>query len=157
MSDISKDQTIASNDINKVDSIKDPPKNQAGRKPVNIPIERKKEVALMFVNRILKNINDDKHVDITDLTEFQKIDRDAIISENNVKLVDEMGDVMFRVFSKTLVRYGKRHEIKNYILSFLRSICSDIGLQFVASRKTKTVNNVVGKYYYYSIDTKTKS
>jgi hypothetical protein len=90
---------------------------------VNI-IDKKNRLILKYVNGLLKNMGKGK---ITDLTEFKNIDRDDIISTDNVEHLEVMAKELFKVFDKFKCRYYPT-TAKSRPLNVLRGIIKDVGI-----------------------------
>ncbi|ARF08062.1 hypothetical protein Catovirus_1_112 [Catovirus CTV1] len=105
-------------------------------------------ILLKLINSILTNL---KMNNVDDLTEFKNVDRDDIIKEENINTYNKMEKDLFKYFDKKKCQWYRRTQIKNYILSFIRAACEDIGLNFTYVTKNKTKNNIVKSYVYYSI------
>ena len=88
----------------------------------------KYNTALSFFNKILENMNGDKHVPIDDLAQFKDIDRYQIINKNI--LTDEAINDILKVYSKNDIHYHDRKRIKNYILTICRILCASIDHKF---------------------------
>lgn len=87
----------------------------------------KYKIALQFINKILENLKKDK---INDLTDFKNIDRDDIVLDINKKTFDEMQDELFKHFNKKNCGWYARKRKKEYILTFLRKMCKELGFIF---------------------------
>lgn len=120
-----------------------------------VKTDPKYKIALQLVNKIL--VNSGKN-EIDDLTKFIDIDRNLIISDKNKKELTDMEKILFKHFNKKKFGWYSRNNIKNYILSFLRYMCNDIGLKFSYTQKdTNTSSNGLiyrKTYTYYSIVTR---
>lgn len=92
----------------------------------------KYKILLKFVNEINVNIN--KPV-INKLTDFINIDREDIIKQENNVSFQKMENDIFEYFDKKVCGWYRRKTIKGYILTFLRSTCKDIGLEFKYNQK----------------------
>lgn len=114
--------------------------------------DSKYKTALKLINKILINIDKDQ---IDDLTNFIDIDRNLIISDKNKNELVKMEKELFKHFDKKKFGWYSRSSVKNYILSFLRHMCNDIGLKFSYYQKdTNTSANGLNyrkTYTYYSI------
>ena len=108
----------------------------------------KYQILLKFINKLLKNIGKEE---ITDLTQFQNIDREEIIKEENKLLFKKMEKEMHEFFNKSKTGYYRRKRTKHYILTFIRSVCDEIGLKFFYTEKTRSVNSLVKTHIIYSI------
>lgn len=112
----------------------------------------KYKVALKIINKILANLGKDE---IDDLKKFIDIDRDLIIKDINTKSFWNMEDEIFEQFDKAKCGWYRRKITRNYILTFLRYMCSDLSLKFTYEQveKTTTINgtNYRKSYMMYSI------
>lgn len=112
----------------------------------------KHDIAIKFLNALLKNL---KTKSITIITEFQEMDREDLIKPENELLVKKMEDEIFEQFDKSNSGYYRRSRIKNYILTFLRYLANEFCCEFKATRKdVTTIINGKGyrsTHYFYSI------
>lgn len=106
----------------------------------------KYDVILKIVNKMLEA--DGKPV-LKLLTEFQNIKRENILNINTEKIIDEHEDEIFKVgFTRAQLRWGLKPKIKNYMLTFLKYACENVGLDF----RSKMCNKVEdGKYVRYMV------
>ena len=106
--------------------------------------EDKKNILLVFINKILININGST---ITNLTDFVNIDKDDIIKDENKKLILEFEKDFFHIFDKKKFGWSRRNCTKNYILTFIRYACNEVNLDFKSEKKNKymTINGI--KYH----------
>jgi hypothetical protein len=116
-------------------------------------IKKKKQVVLLkLMNGILNALG---NPEITKLTDFKDIDRDDIIKPECVSVYNQMEDELFTCFDKHVCSWYKRKKIKNYIMTFIRYTCIDIGLKYIYKKRETTiiVNNkrYKGIHYMYSI------
>lgn len=113
---------------------------------------KKYTIAFKVVNKMLENM---EKRPIDDLTKFSMIDRKDIIKPENKKIIEDMEKEIFDVFDKRKCGWYRKDSINTYSLTFLKSICNDIGLNFV--RKEKEVYREVdgerlrGSRTFYSI------
>ena len=84
-------------------------------------INKKNRLILKYVNGLLRNMGKDR---ITDLTEFKNIDRDDIVSDDNVKHLEAMSKELFKVFDKFKCRYYPT-TAKSRPLNVLRGMIKD--------------------------------
>lgn len=112
----------------------------------------KYKVALKFINKILTNLG---KAEVADLLEFKDIDREDIIKDINKKAFTDMEKELFKYFDKVKSNWYKRKNVLHYILTFLRYLCSDIGLSF--DYRKKDINTTIDNknfrrtHVYYSI------
>lgn len=112
----------------------------------------KYKIALELMNKILTN-NGKSNID--DLTKFNDFDRELIITDKNKKDFNDMQKKLFGPFDKAKSGWYKRNSVKHYILTFLRYMCSDLGLSFTYEQRDIT-SNINGSNYrkthtFYSI------
>lgn len=98
--------------------------------------KKKLKIALKFVNKILTNLGKDE---ITELTDFKGIDRLDIIKPENKQVALDMEDEIFKVFSKSKCGYYTRNKVKNFILTLLRGMASELGYIFESSQADVSV------------------
>jgi len=114
--------------------------------------EKKNEIALRFVNKILENIN---HQPVDKLTDFVDIDRDLIIKDINNKVLEEMNEEIINNFNKRKIGYYDRAKIKHLIMSYLRGICVELGYNLHHRAKEYTIKvdgkSLRGQKFLYSI------
>lgn len=116
--------------------------------------DEKYKTIVIFLNGILKNI---KCSQINTPEEFINIDREEIIKHVNHEYLLSMETELFKkgAFKKTSVIWSRRKVAKNYILSFLRNACEQIGftITYVYKDKYERINNKTYKRNssYYSI------
>lgn len=92
----------------------------------------KYKVSLEFINLLLVTIGKPK---ISDLTEFINIDREWVIADQAKKCFNNMESRILDHFDKKKIGWYKRNTTQNYILTFLRGMCNDIGLKFTYTKK----------------------
>lgn len=109
----------------------------------------KYKVLLRLINQILSKLN---KPNIDKLEDFKYIDRDGLIKEEIEVTMQEMEPEIYKYFDKTKTRWYFRNTTQNYILSFLRLACYDVGLLFNTTKKNITKNGNVKTHYFYSID-----
>ena len=120
----------------------------------NNNFNKKYQVILDLVNKILTNIN--KPV-ITDLKEFIDINKNDIATEINKNLILNSGNIFFdtNIFDKQKMNWSRRRCTLNYILTFLRYACAELNLSFVSKQKLKSVKvgdeSYLKMYSMYSI------
>lgn len=85
----------------------------------------KYKITLKFINKILVNIGKEE---IDDLTKFVNIDRADVIKEINIKTFEEMEVELLKYFDKYKFGWYRRSTTKQYILTFIREMCDDLGL-----------------------------
>lgn len=104
----------------------------------------KYSLLLKLINSILKNING---VQIDKLTDFVDIDRDFIIKDENKKLIFDNEKEFFPPYDKVKFAWSRRNCTRQYILSFIRYACNEVGLDF-KSQKQKKLLVVEGVKYH---------
>ena len=118
-------------------------------KPVIISDDKQKyEVSLKFINSLLKNMG---KPEIKELTDFKNISREDIISESNKKVLEDMAEELFVYFNKYLFGWYRRSTTKNYVLTFIRKMCNDLGLVFKYEEKHHQKNKIWINLVSYSI------
>ena len=110
-------------------------------------------VLLKFINIILTNLG---KTNINDLLQFKDVDREDIIKQINKDSLVSMYNELFEYFSKLTCKYYRRDKIDNYILTFLRSTCSEIGFNFINKKKSISISDNNGvkmarSHYLYCI------
>lgn len=108
----------------------------------------KYKIAIKLVNKILSNIGKKK---INSLTDFKDIKREDIITESNKKTLEEEADELFKYFDKSAFGWYRRKTTKNYILTFLRKMCNDLGLSLKYEEKHFRTETVWMNSVRYSI------
>ena len=106
------------------------------------------KIVLKFINQVLVNIG---KKEIDDLTKFVDISRNDIIKDCNKHLLENMEKEIFALFDKTKCGWYRRKTTQNYILTFLRYICTCLGLTFTYHELKKQENNIVVSTTLYSI------
>ena len=92
----------------------------------------KYKVALKFINKILTNLG---KAEVADLLEFKDIDRKLLVTDNTKKILTDMEKELHKQFDKVKCGYYRRNKTKDYILTFMRYMCDDIGLQFTSTKR----------------------
>lgn len=172
MSDNSKNQSLTNKDLLKL--IKSSNLNESTKRKINelVKIDEKKEkskikkvnydkliksidkssdkykIALKLINKLLENMGKQQ---IDDLKKFKNINKNDIITEINKKTFNDLEEEIFMQFDKTRCGWYRRNTINNYLLSFLRCMCLDVGLKLVHVNKEKNVNGVIENFVLYSI------
>lgn len=105
---------------------------------MEITIENKVNLLLIFLNRILTNTNREN---IDNLLNFKKIDRKDIISQGHV--LNEMIEEFNKLFTKKEVAFYERNRSKYYIIVFLKNIVKGVNLKLLKGTKPEsmTVDN----------------
>ena len=98
-------------------------------------------ILLDFINDILKTMGKKA---VTDINQFNNIERDNIIKQNCVDVMNSKYDKIVALYGKTSIHYRFRYTTKDYILSLLRSMTKVCGYQLKSEKKFDTVT--VGKY-----------
>lgn len=103
----------------------------------------KYELLLEVLNAVLLKIGMNK---ITEITDFKKIMRDDIISDNCKDIIDtyleRIADV--KMFGRTSIQYSKRHIIKTYLFTLIKKMVNECGYKLKKTRKDlgKSINGV---------------
>lgn len=105
---------------------------------------KKYNVALKLINKILVNIGKEP---IDDLMDFKMIDREDLAKPENLKIIEEMEEEIFKVFNKKTCDWLKRNKINEYQFTILKVILSELNLKFSKSYKQK----IRVKYFCYTI------
>jgi len=92
----------------------------------------KYKVALKFINKILSNLGKDN---VDDLTKFVDVDRKLLVNDNTKKILSDMTNELHDHFDKVKCGYYRRNKTKDYILTFIRYMCNDIGLSFASTKR----------------------
>jgi hypothetical protein len=108
----------------------------------------KYKIVLKYVNKLLENIEGKQQ--ITDLTQFKKIDRLDIIKECNKVILDEMKSEILTHFSKRNSGFDRIESI-NVNLNVLRCICKELGYKLAKTHKNIIVKTIIKTHYYYTI------
>lgn len=87
-------------------------------------LEKRREILLLILNKILTNIN--KPI-ITTISEFM-IDRDDLVLGTNEKLMESNYELIFTCYNKEPSHY-RRAAAKNYIVILLKTMCAQVGLK----------------------------
>lgn len=103
----------------------------------------KYKIALELINKILVNSNKEE---VDDLTKFVDIDRELIISDKNKNDFATMEKSIFKYFDKAKTGWYRRKTTTCYILTFLRYMCIDLGLEFEYKQK-EIYSNINGSNY----------
>ncbi len=109
----------------------------------------KYKVALKLINRILVNIGRDE---VDDLTKFKDVNREDIIKDTNTISFMELQSELFKYFDKVKCGWYRRKTTKNYILTFIRYMCDDMGLNFEYHEYKKQNNKIVVSTVFYKIN-----
>lgn len=107
---------------------------------------QKYKLLLELINGILKNLNKDQ---VNDLTDFKNINRLDIIRKDNVILLEEMTNKLFKEFDKSNVGYYRKGQ--NWVLNCLRGMCKNIGLKLQKTQKAKSIKSRIVTQFFYSI------
>lgn len=133
------------------DIVKPNKKKLIKNKNTTPPIDKNDEkykIALKFINKLLESL---KKSPITDLEQFQNIDREDIISDTCMKILTEMEKELFNYFDKKKSSWYNRKIIKNYVITFLKYMCKNIGYNFEHRKKTIQNNSINKTHTLYSI------
>lgn len=113
----------------------------------------KHEVLLKLINALMKNMNKGE---IKRLEEFVEIDREDLVNTKNHETLMGMQEEIFKKgrYKRSYVGW-KRHKNTNYIMTFLRYGCDQLGYKFTYYKKGKgeVINNKSYRrtHYIYSI------
>lgn len=161
--DISRQEKISiikENNIKSLDDMTDEFINLLYKSVINKKKENEKDyskidkttdqykTALKFINKMLENLNKPA---ITDLTQFKNIDRIDVINKKNEDLFDEMKDELFKVFDKKKCGWYARKAVRNYLLTFLRHMVNELGLEITYRHTNTAKNNFTKSHLMYTI------
>ena len=105
--------------------------------------------ALTLFNIILKNAN---LPEIHDITHFKLVSRDSIIDEKNVKEFEQLLPIIISQFGENECKLRQKKQIKNYIITILKSMCKQLTLTLVKKYKNVQCNHIVTSYVLYSVE-----
>ena len=112
----------------------------------------KYKIALKFINKILISIEKNE---IDDLTKFTDIDRKMLISAKTKEIFTDMQKELFVHFDKVKCGWYKRNKVQDYILTFLKCMCIEMGLSVKSSKRDvkETIDGVNYRktHSFYSI------
>jgi len=106
----------------------------------------KKQIALKFVNRILRNLG--RH-EINELSEFKNINKLEITKNDNITIVSDLENEIYKTFGKHECGYYRRSLTCKHLITMLRGMCKNLGYKFLGKRRFDTKRNVT--YHIYSI------
>ena len=75
----------------------------------------KYNLVLELVNKILVNIG---KPEITDLTDFTKVDKSLLSEQSNIDILNDMEDEIYKYFEKSKCGYYRK--TNSYLINFLR-------------------------------------
>jgi hypothetical protein len=104
-------------------------------------LDKKKEILLLMLNKILENSQKPKIREITDFW----MERDELISEGNESIMVENYDYIFSCYTKDLSHY-RRASAKQYIVILLKNMCKQSGFNLIKKMKDKGVTVGNDKY-----------
>lgn len=105
-------------------------------------------VLLGLLNNILVN-NNKSTIDI--ITDFKNIPRQEIIKPENKQMIEAMEDEIFKHYNKISCGWSRKNRVKHYILTLLKTMCSDINLEFQSTKKNISLKGHISTQYSYSI------
>ena len=116
----------------------------------------KYNLVLQLINKILVNI---QKPEITDLIQFTDIQRETLLNESNLAIIESMESELFKYFDKTKCSYYRKAETKNnHIINCLRGLCKQIDYKMNSKEKGNVVvidnEHYCKKYYVYFIEKK---
>lgn len=113
----------------------------------DIDLENKKHILILkYVNGILKNAGKEE---ITNLTDFVRVDREDIINDKNLKLFNDMANELFEVFDKKKCNFYY-FKFKDGVivesnkctpLNVLRNIVKDTDLYTITTNRVDVFKN----------------
>lgn len=98
-------------------------------------VNDKNEILLKVLNNVLKSMG---KPEIDKLEDFKDIDREWIATAKNDQMLLDMENELFGPFDKAKMRFYKRKEPKNYIMTFLRRAATECGFQYNYYKKDIT-------------------
>lgn len=113
--------------------------------------DQKYIIALKFVNKLLENMGKEE---INNLCDFKNIDREDIITDDNKQVAFDMENEMFGPFDKWKCGYYSRNKVKTYVMSVLRGMTQELGLEFQNKAKRVQKDNKCSSHTFYSIGQK---
>ena len=96
--------------------------------------ELKKKVFLKLINKILVN---NGFPEITKLTDFINIEKEQIIKESVIQIINNMNEELYMVFKKTIASY--KRDAKKFSLNCLKSFAKQCNMKLVSNKKYMTV------------------
>jgi len=98
----------------------------------------KYKILLEFVNKILINLDKEE---ITDLAQFQNIDRLDIIKPCNIVVLNNMAPTIFKHFNKKKCNYYRK--TKSMVLNVIRGMCKELGVSLHLDQRkiSERINN----------------
>lgn len=113
--------------------------------------DEKYKLALKFINNILVNA---QKSEINDILEFKDINRQQIVTQQNLDILTNMESEIYKLFDK--VKCGFYRKSDNYVINCLRGMIKQIGYKIILEQKDKTVNingeSYRKKYMIYHIE-----
>lgn len=109
---------------------------------------KKYDILLVFLNALLTNMGK-QH--INDIADFKMIRRDELLTELNESCIDQYKDQLHTFYSKHNTKYLHKKSVKNYILTFLKALVDEIGLDFCSMSVTERDGKTTKTHVLYSI------
>lgn len=111
------------------------------------------KLLLEYTNNILENMGRNP---IDDVTEFQRIDREDIVTEKNKKMAEGMKKRLNKHFDKAKNVYATSKGKNTLPHNLLRGLCKEVGVGYVGIKGTKWRDKTLKSKYMYSINLRTK-
>lgn len=114
----------------------------------------KYNLVMQLINKILVNI---QKPEITDLVQFTNIQRESLLNESNLAIIESMESELFKYFNKAKCSYYRKAETKNnYVVNCLRGLCKQIDYKMNSIEKGHVIvidnKHYCEKYYVYFIE-----
>jgi hypothetical protein len=111
--------------------------------------QNKYNLVLELVNKILVNIGESP---INELDQFKNIQREKLLNESNLTIIEEMENDLFKYFDKKKSGYYRKTETKvNHVINFLRGLCKQINYKIYSIEKSISIEKDGKKYYCSSM------
>lgn len=110
--------------------------------------DAKYKVLLNLINKILVTMGREQ---IDDLKNFKSIKRSDIIELQDANNLLGMNKELFKYFNEDESLWHMRYDKKDYIVSFLKYACQDIGFKLASIQKTISLKSKITKVTYYAI------
>lgn len=113
--------------------------------------DEKYKLALKFINNILVNA---QKSEINDILEFKDINRQQIVTQQNLDMLTNMESEIYKLFDK--VKCGFYRKSDNYVINCLRGMIKQIGYKIIVLKKDNRVTidgvNYRKTFLYYHIE-----
>jgi len=88
---------------------------------------------------------------IRKITEFKNIDRLDIVAFNNNDKFNDIVDNALKLYKCDDIWYAKKKVLNNYILTYLKRVCSDLSFNFYSTGKNIYNKGKVKRHSIYFI------